>query len=88
MILRRGSINVDAKIYFIDVNNNQRLQVCGLADSLLNKNPVNPQLIIDSISVASLGKTSLESVQNQIQLCFVKMMVLFVMILVFNIVSF
>lgn len=60
MILRPGSINVDAKIYLIDVNNNQRLQVCGLADSLLNKNSDDPQeLTIDSVSVASLGKTYL-----------------------------
>ena len=83
MILRPGSINVDAKIYLIDVNNNQRLQVCGLADSLLNKNSDDPQeLTIDSISVASLGKTYLQSVQ--MQLYFMRMMLLLVKILVFK----
>ena len=47
-------------MYLVNVNNDQRLQVCGAADSLLDKNSVNlTGFTVDSINLGSLGKNFL-----------------------------
>ena len=51
-----GSINVDAKLYLLNATSIQRLQLCRIVDSFLNKNSDNLEgLNVDSLSTVSLG---------------------------------
>ena len=52
----RGSINVEAKLYLVNTTTEQRLQLCTIADSLLDKSSRNLKgLNIDSLSITNLG---------------------------------
>ena len=67
IIFSPGSVNVEAKLYLVNATSDQRLQVCGIADSLLNKNSTNLSGInIDSLRITNLGKVFCNTLKSTI----------------------
>ena len=58
LIFSPGSIVVDAKLYIINMDDKRRLELCGIADGLLNDvSPVNIAThTITNLKIQNLGK--------------------------------
>ena len=53
-------------MYLVNASSEQRLRLCGMTDSLLNKNSADlVGLNIDSLNIANLGNAFLKDCQRQ-----------------------
>ena len=56
IIFSPGSINVEAKLYIVNANDNKSLQLCKITHDLLSKNSDTfATLNVDSVSITNLG---------------------------------